>query len=105
MFNSLAGMIMATKVHFNQMKYPIMKKRDRGVAECIYQSKVEKIEITEKYEKSRMPESGYMTKEEYEANSRAKTKQEIEVKEAAVPKDPNMVYIIDFGLSKKFRNL
>ena len=93
MFNSLAGMIMATKVHFNQMKYPIMKKRDRGVAECIYQSKVEKIEITEKYEKSRMPESGYMTKEEYEAKSRAKTKQEIEVKEAEVPKDPNMVYV------------
>ena len=86
---------MAAKVHFTQMKYSATKRRDRGVAECIYQNKVEKIEATEKYEKSRMPESGYMTVAEYEAKSRAKTKKEIseEVKEAQVPDDPNMVYV------------
>ena len=93
MFSSLAGMIMATKIHFNQMKYPIMKRKDRGVAECLYKNEVEKIEETEKYEKSRMPKSGYMTRAEYEALSRAKTKKEIEVKEAEIPKDPNMVYV------------
>ena len=95
MFTSLAGMYMAAKVHFTQMKYSATKRRDRGVAECIYQNKVEKIEATEKYEKSRMPESGYMTVAEYEAKSRAKTKKEIseEVKEAQVPDDPNMVYV------------
>lgn len=93
MFSTLAGSIMAMKVHFNQIKYPLMKKRDRGVAECIYQNKVEKIEETEKYEKSRMPESGYMTDEEYEALSRAKTKQEIEITEPEMPKDSNMVYV------------
>ena len=93
MFSALAGSIMAAKVHFNQMKYPIMKKRDRGVAECIYQNEVDKIDITEKYEKSKMPESGYMTDEEYEALSRAKTKHEIKVTEAEMPSDSNMVYV------------
>lgn len=93
MFTALAGTIMAAKVHFNQMKYPLMKKRDRGVAECIYQNEVEKIEVTEKYEKSCMPESGYMTVEEYEAKSRAKSKAEIKVEEAKIPKDSNMVYV------------
>ena len=84
---AMAGLIMAAKVHFNQMKYPIMKKRDRGVAECIYQNEVNKIEVTEKYEKSIMPESGYMTDEEYEAKSRAKSKHDIELTEADMPKD------------------
>jgi len=93
MFSALAGSIMAMKVHFNQMKYPIMKKRDRGVAECIYQNEVDKIDVTEKYEKSKRPESGYMTNEEYEALSRAKSKHEIELTEAEMPKDSNMVYI------------
>ena len=93
MFSTLAGSIMAMKVHFNQMKYPMMKKRDRGVAECIYQNNVEKIVETEKYQKSRMPESGYMTNEEYEQLSRAKSKHDIEITEAEVPKDSNMVYV------------
>ncbi len=90
---AMAGLIMAAKVHFNQMKYPIMKKRDRGVAECIYQNEVNKIEVTEKYEKSIMPESGYMTDEEYEAKSRAKSKHDIKLTEADMPKDSNMVYV------------
>lgn len=93
MFSTFAGMIMAAKVHFNQMKYPIVKKNDRGAAECIYQNNVNKIEVTEKYEKSRMPESGYMTREEYEAKSRAKSKEEITITEADIPKDSNMVYV------------
>ena len=54
MFSSLAGSIMAMKVHFNQIKYPIMKKQDRGVAECIYQNEVDKIDLTEKYQKSKI---------------------------------------------------
>lgn len=93
MFTTLAGAVMAAKVHFNQMKYPLMKKRDRGVAECIYQNEVEKIDVTEKYEKSLLPESGYMTVEEYEAKSRAKTKADIKVEEAQIPKDSHMVYV------------
>lgn len=95
MFTTLAGSIMAMKVHFSQMKLPFTKRRDRVVAETIYQNNINKIEVTEKYEKSKMPESGYMTVAEYEAKSRAKSKKEIieEVKDPVIPKDSNMVYV------------
>lgn len=94
MFSALAGSIMAMKIHFSQMKLPFVKRQDRVVAETIYQNNVNKIEVTEKYEKSKMPESGYMTVAEYEAKSRAKTKKEVsaEIKTGELPKDPNMVY-------------
>ncbi|MCQ2753774.1 MAG: hypothetical protein MJ231_01865 [bacterium] len=92
MFSTLAGMMMAAKVHFTQA-HPIMKKRDTSVAECVYMNKVAKLEETEKYQKSKLPESGYMTVEEYEAASRAKAKAEIEIGEADIPKDSNMIYV------------
>ena len=96
MFEALAGIIMAMKVHFNQMKYSLTKRQDTVVAETIYRNEVDKIGETEKYEKSRLPESGYMTVAEYEEKSRAMTKKEINAKilsEAEIPKDSNMVYI------------
>ena len=95
MFEAMAGMIMATKIHFAQMEIPFIKKRDRVVAEEVYKNEVNKLEETEKYEKSLLPESGYMTVEEYESKSRAKSKKEIaeEIKGGEVPKDSNMVYV------------
>lgn len=95
MFEALAGSIMAMKVHFAQLKLPFTKRHDRVVAETIYQNNINKVEVTEKYEKSKMPDSGYMTVAEYEAKSRAKSKKEIaeEVKHAELPKDSNMVYV------------
>jgi len=95
MFEAMAGMIMATKIHFAQMKIPFIKKKDRIVAEEIYKNEVNKLEETEKYEKSKLPESGYMTVEEYESKSRAKSKKEMaeEIKGGEIPKDSNMVYV------------
>jgi hypothetical protein len=95
MIEVMAGMIMATKIHFSQMKIPFAKKKDRIVAEQLYQNEVRKLEETEKYEKSQLPESGYMTKEEYESQSRAKTKKDMakEITGGEVPKDSNMVYV------------
>ncbi len=95
MFEAMAGMVMATKIHFSQMKYPFIKKKDRVVAETLYQNEVNKIEELERYEKSKLPESGYMTVEEYEAKSRAKSKKEMaeEVKGGELPTDSNMVYV------------
>lgn len=95
MFDALAASYMAMKVHFSQLKLPFNKRQDRVVAETIYQNNVNKVEVTEKYEKSRLPESGYMTVAEYEAKSRAKSKKEMaeEVKQAEIPKDSNMVYV------------
>lgn len=95
MLESLAGMVMAIKIHFAQMQILFIKKRDRVVAEEIYKNKVNKLEETEKYEKSKLPESGYMTVEEYESLSRAKSKKEMaeEVKGGELPKDSNMIYV------------
>ena len=95
MLEAMAGMIMAAKVHFAEMKYPFVKRKDRVVAECIYQNEIDKVEVTERYEKSRLPESGYMTVEEYEAKSRAKSRKEMaeDIKGGVVTKDPNMVYV------------
>lgn len=95
MIEAMAGMIMATKVHFAQMKIPFIKRKDRVVAETLYQNEVNKIEETEKYEKSLLPESGYMTVEEYEAKSRAKSKKEMseELTGGEIPKDSNMIYV------------
>lgn len=96
MFDALAGAYMAAKVHFMQMKYPLLKKQDRIVAETIYRNEVNKVGETEKYEKSKMPKSGYMTVAQYEAESRGKSKKEISdeiLDKADVPKDENMVYI------------
>lgn len=96
MMEAFAGMIMAMKVHFSQMKYSITKHQDRAVAEAIYKNEIDKVGETEKYEKSRMAESGYMTVAEYEAKSRAKTKKDINediLDKAEMPKDENMVYV------------
>ncbi len=96
MFEALAGMFMAMKVHFQQLKYPFIKRADHIVAETIYMNEVDKVDEKEKYEKSRLPESGYMTVEEYEALSRGKSKKEINdeiLDKANMPKDENMVYI------------
>lgn len=93
---AFAGMIMAMKVHFSQMKYSVTKHQDRAVAEAIYKNEIDKVGETEKYEKSRMAESGYMTVAEYEAKSRAKTKKDINediLDKAEMPKDENMVYV------------
>ena len=96
MYEALAGVIMAIKVHLTEMKYNATKNGDTVVAETIYRNKVDKIGESEKYEKSKMPESGYMTVAEYEAKSRGKKKKEINdeiLDKAEMPKDENMVYI------------
>ena len=96
MTEAFAGMTMAMKDHFRQMKYSITKHQDRAVAESIYKNEIDKVGEKEKYEKSRMAESGYMTVAEYEAKSRAKTKKEINkdiLDKAEMPKDENMVYV------------
>ena len=74
MLEALAGIYMAMKIQFTQMKYPFMKRQDRVVAETIYKNEIDKVGEKEKYEKSKLPESGYMTVAEYEEKSRAKTK-------------------------------
>lgn len=44
MFEALAGMFMAMKVNFCQMKYHMFKRQDRVVAETIYLNEVDKVD-------------------------------------------------------------
>lgn len=95
MFEALAASYMAMKVHFTQIKNNRTRKHDQQISEYIYKNKVDKQDKKEIFNKSKLPESGYMTVEEYENASRPKTRHEISAKildKAEMPKDKNMVY-------------
>ena len=96
MFSALAGMYMTAKVHLTQAKVNAFRKNDKQVEEAIYKNKVDKQYEKEKYEKKKLPESGYMTLEEYESKSRGLTRREINAKildKPDLPKDKNYVYV------------
>ena len=96
MFSALAGMYMAAKVHMTQTKANITRHQDKQVSEMVYKNRVNKSDETEKYKKSRLPESGYMTLEEYEAKSRGLSRKEINennLDKPDMPKDKNFVYV------------
>ena len=96
MFNALAGMYMSAKLHMMQAKANMTRKQDQQVSEVIYQNKINKSDEKEKFKRSRLPESGYMTVEEYEQKSRALTRKDISAKildKADMPKDKNYVYV------------
>ena len=96
MFSALAGMYMSAKIHCTQIKENVTKRQDKQVSEMIYKNKVNKKDETEKFKKSRMPESGYMTLEEYEAKSRPLTKKEINAEildKPDMPEDKRYVYV------------
>ena len=86
---------MAAKVHLTQAKINVTRKSNTQVSEMVYKNKTDKQDEKEKYKKSRLPESGYMTVEEYESKSRALTKKEINAKildKPDMPRDKNYVY-------------
>lgn len=96
MFSALAGMYMAAKVHLTQTKANLTRHQDQQVSEMIYKNKVNKSDETTKFKKSLLPESGYMTVEEYEAKSRPLSRKEINAKilnKPDMPQDKNYVYV------------
>lgn len=96
MFSALAGMYMAAKVHLNQVKINATRKNDQQVSEMVYKNKIDKQDEKDKYLKSKLPESGYMTTEEYEEKSRGLSRKEISAKildKADMPQDANYVYV------------
>ena len=96
MFSALAGMYMSAKLHFTQIKDNVTKRQDNQVSEMIYKNKIDKNDTKEKFQKSRLPESGYMTIEEYEVKSRPLTKKEISAEildKPDMPKDKRYVYV------------
>ena len=96
MFSALAGMFMSAKLHCTQIKTNITKRQDKQVSEVLYKNKIDKQDEKEKYRKSKLPESGYMTLEEYEAKSRGLTKKEISAQildKPDLPEDKRYVYV------------
>ncbi len=96
MFTTLAGMYMAAKVHMMQAKANLTKNQDSQVSETLYRNKIDKNDEKVKFQKSKLPESGYMTVEEYEQKSRGLTRKEINDKnlnKPDFPKDKNYVYV------------
>ena len=96
MFTTLAGMYMAAKVGLMQAKENVTKRQDKQISETLYKNKIDKQDEKEKYLKSKLPESGYMTVEEYEEKSRALTRKKISediLDKADMPKDKNYVYV------------
>mgnify|MGYP003571314356 CR=1 FL=1 len=73
-----------------------VKTNKSDTTELKLQKKIKKEEERIKYEKSKLPESGYMTVEEYEEKSRAKTRKEITeeiLDKPDFPKDKNYIYV------------
>lgn len=96
MFSALAGMYMSAKLQCAQIKNSVTKRQDNQVSEMIYRNKIDKKDEKAKFKKSRLPESGYMTLEEYETKSRPLTKKEISAQildKPDMPEDKRYVYV------------
>ncbi len=96
MFSALAGMYMAAKAQLTHLQLNHQKKRSSQTSELIYRKDVDKKEKKQQFEKKLLPESGYMTVEEYEEKSRAKTRKEITAEildKPDMPKDKNYIYV------------
>ena len=96
MFSALAGMYMAAKLQFMQAKANISKHQNQQVSETIYRNKIDKADEKVKFKKSKLPESGYMTVQEYEQKSIGLTRKEINDKnldKPDFPKDKNYIYV------------
>ena len=96
MFSALAGMYMSAKLHCAQIKTNVTKRQDQQISEMVYKNKIDKKDEKDRYKKSTLPESGYMTLEEYEVKARGLTRKEINEKnldKPDIPKDKRYVYV------------
>lgn len=96
MFEAVAGMYMAAKIQMMQAKANIAKRHDSQISETLYKNKVDKQDVKDNYKKSLLPESGYMTVEEYEAKSRPLSRKEISAQildKPDIPEDKRYVYV------------
>ncbi len=88
-----AGFYMMMKVKLQNTEIPFLREKPPVAKEYEYQHKADKKEVKEEYEKSKMPESGFMLRSEYEERSLSKDKNTIEVEPAQTPKEYGMKYV------------
>ena len=72
---------------------PMFQSKDPVVRQFQYQYAAQKHDLKEEYEKSNMPESGYMLKEDYEALSAGIPRTELEIGDAKTLLPSNMKYV------------
>ena len=112
MLSELAGLYMMMKVKLSNIEIPFIRENPPAVKEYEYQQKADKQELKEEYEKSKIPESGFMLRSEYEEKSLSKDKNTIEIEPAQVPKEYGMKYVpvpkyklVKYNLSPGFTEL
>ncbi len=88
-----AGLYMMMKMKIQNTEIPYLREKPPIAKEYEYQHKADKEELKEEYEKSKMPESGFMLRSEYEERSLSKDKNTVEVKPAQVPEEYGMKYV------------
>ena len=93
MFPEAAAIYMMMKVKFENLEIPYIKQKTQIEREYKYQHEADKRELKEDYEKSKLPESGFMLRSEYEERSLSKDKNTVEIGEAQSPKDSGMKYL------------
>lgn len=88
-----AGLYMMMKVKFHDAEIPYVKQQTAQEKQLEYQYKADKKEQKAEYEKSRLPESGYMLRSEYEERSKSIDKNKVEIKPAQTPTEAGMKYV------------
>ncbi len=88
-----ASYYMMMKLRLQNAEIPGLREKPPIAKEYEYQHKADKEELKEEYEKSKMPESGFMLRSEYEERSLSKDKNTIEVKPAERVEEYGMKYV------------
>ncbi len=88
-----ASYYMIMKLRLQNAEIPGLREKPPIAKEYEYQHKADKEELKEEYEKSKMPESGFMLRSEYEERSLSKDKNTIEVKPAERVEEYGMKYV------------
>lgn len=88
-----AGLYMMMKLKFHDAEIPYIKQQSAIEKQLEHEHKAHKQELKEMFEKSKMPESGYMLRSEYEARSMSKDKMRVDINEAQTPTDEGMKYV------------
>ena len=92
-FDTAAGLYMMMKMQFQNADTLALRSKPPITREYEQQERADKKELKEEYEKSKMPESGFMLRSEYEEKSLSKDKNTIKVEPAKVPEEYGMKYV------------
>lgn len=93
LFILIIGLCQFCQIIFPNYAFAKNGKPNTPYEEYLYQQKVLRGAEVEKYERSLLPESGYMTTEEYENLSKDIPNSEKVIPEYTLPKDTNMQYV------------